>query len=76
MTKIMEVCGLCFIIPEFIYFKIWLLSDHEDSVVFLNVQLNLVCAAFSTDARDSEAIDAGDLCRGDHSQVDHSICRK
>lgn len=75
MTKIMEISGQCLLVPGLIYFKMWLLSDHEDFIIFLDVQFNLDRAVLSTDARDGEGIDAGELRHGDHGQVDHSICR-
>lgn len=68
-----KVSGHRLLVPGLMHFKIWLLGEYEDFVVSHDVQLNLGRAALAIDTRDGEVIDTGDLCCGDHSQVDHSI---
>lgn len=75
MIQVTKVSGLRLLVQGFIHFKIWLLGKNEDFVVSLDVQINLGGAALSVDTGDVEAIDVGDLWRGDHGQVDHSICK-
>lgn len=74
MIQLTEVPGLRLLAP-LVHFKIRLLGDNEDFVVFPDVQLDLGRAALSVDTRDGEVIDVGDLRCGDHGQVDHGICR-
>lgn len=75
MIQITKVSGLRLLDPGLMHFKMWLLGENEDLVVSLDVQINLGRAALSIDTRDGEVFDVGDLCGGDHGQVDHSICR-
>lgn len=75
MIQLTEVSGHRFLVSGLMHSKIWLFGEYEDFVVSLDVQLNLGGVALSVDTRDGEVIDLGDLCCGDHGQVDHSIWR-
>lgn len=75
MIMIIEVCGQRLLVPGVMYIKRCLLSDHEDFIIFLDLQSSLDGGFNSTDARDGEGFVAGELCHGDHGQVSHSICR-
>ncbi len=71
--QVTKVSGHHLLVPQLMHFKIWLLGEKEDFVVFLNVQLHLGRALLSIDTRDGEGFGASGLCCGDHGQVDHSI---
>lgn len=75
IIKFPEISGHHLLVPGLMHFKIWHLGEYEDFVVSLDIQLDLGRAAFAIDTRDGEMIDIGDLCGGDHGQVDHSICK-
>lgn len=75
VIEIAEVSGYRLLVPGLMHFKIWFPGEYEDFVVSLDVQLNLGWAALSIDTRDAEVIDIGDLCCGDHCQIDHSPCK-
>ena len=72
--QVTEVSGRHLLDPGLVHIKVWLLGEHEDLVVPLDVQLDLGGAALSIDAINGEVVDVGGLCRGDHGQVDHCIC--
>lgn len=69
-----KVSGRHLLDPGLMHFKVWLLGEHEDLVVPIDVQLDLGGAALSIDTVNGEVVDVGGLRRGDHGQVDHCIC--